>query len=145
MFFGIIRRTPHGGIEITTETMKTRLSSFVPFAAAALFSCCVSAFLAGCESAESHSVEISPGYSQLKAGQSVSLTASGWDDFSWDLDTSGIGHLSKTTGRTVVFTAESGVSNGTVTVTATAIGSGSNSSTNSAAGYSATATIDIVE
>ena len=109
-------------------------------------------FFAGCESADSYSISVSPGHTQLKPGQSVELVASGWNDYTWSMDTTGVGHLSRSTGARVVFTAESGVTNATVTVTATAVGSGGGASgtngTDTATssrpgGYTAEARIDI--
>ena len=125
--------------------MKTIFLRCTSAASAALAALCFGLSAAGCESAESHSVSVSPGYARLRGGESVALEASGWDDFSWSLDVSGVGHLSGATGKSVVFTAETGVAeSSTVTVTATAIGSGgSGSSTNSAAGYSAPAVIEV--
>ena len=100
----------------------------------------------GCESADSYAISVTPAYQEIPAGGSVTLTASGWSDYSWALDTDGVGHLNKTTGERVVFTAASDVSNETVNVTVTAVGSGSVSSTTNSAsggGYTASARIQI--
>ena len=107
---------------------------------------CAAALLlsAGCESAESNDVTITPSHATLAKGGSVALTANGWGDFRWTLSDRSLGVLSATVGKTVVYTA---VSSGETVqhVTATAIGhGGGSSSTNStaSAGFSATAIID---
>jgi len=99
----------------------------------------------GCESADSYTISVTPAYQEISAGGSVTLTASGWSDYSWALDTDGVGSLNKKTGESVVFTAASDVSNTTVNVTVTAVGSFSgNGATNSASGgYTASARIQI--
>ena len=124
--------------------MKKILPAFA--AAAVLAGAVLSAFLAsGCESADSYSISVSPNYAKIKPGQSVTLTASGWSDYTWSIDGSAA-HLSATTGKSVVVTAESGsASNAVVNVVATAVGSGSSSgsgtNTTSSAGYTAKAKI----
>ena len=115
------------------------------FAAAVLAGAVLSAlFASGCEDANSYSISVSPNYAKIKPGQSVTLTASGWDNYTWSIDGSAA-HLSATTGKSVVVTAESGAaSNAVVNVVATAAGSGaSGGSTNSvsSAGYTAKAKI----
>ena len=75
----------------------------------------------------------------------MTLTASGWSDYTWSIDGSAA-HLSATTGKSVVVTAESGsASNAVVNVIATAVGSGTSSgsgtNTTSSAGYTAKAKI----
>ena len=124
--------------------MKTMLRSGL-FAALVGAASALSALVAGCESADSYSISVSPNYAKLKPGQSVTLTASGWSDYTWSIDGSAA-HLSATTGKSVVVTAESGsASNAVVNVVATAAGSGtsSGSGTNStsSAGYTAKAKI----
>lgn len=122
-----------------------------PVAFVALAGWLVAAAFVGCESADSYHISVSPGHASLKSGESVTLTAKGWNDYLWAMDKDGAGHLSATKGESVVFTAGTGVSNATVTVTVTAVGSGNassgSSSTNSpssgSGGYTATATIDI--
>ena len=118
----------------------------LPASAAALFLCAAALLLcAGCESAESNDVTVSPVHATIHVHGSVALSASGWGDFRWSLSDTAIGSLSATVGKSVVYTAHSA---GTQRVTATAIGfGGGNSSTNSnlsasAAGYSATAAIE---
>ena len=74
---------------------------------------------AGCESTEEASVAISPGYVELAAGDSVTLTASGWSTYRWSLgESSGgtngndiaseKGTLSSTTGERVIYRSASG-------------------------------------
>ncbi len=99
------------------------------------------ALFCGCEteSADAAGVTVSPGYSRLYGrGRSVTLTASGWDNFSWDCQPSGIGVLSSRKGKSVVYTA---TASGIATITATPItgGDSTNSSTSVSSG---TATID---
>ena len=118
------------------------------FAAAAVLAGAVLSvlFASGCESADSYSISVSPNYAKIRPGQSVTLTASGWENYSWSLSSENGAHLSATTGKSVVFYAESTAGSNTVyNVTATAVGSGSvsGSGTNStsSAGYTAKAKI----
>ena len=95
-----------------------KIKPILAFAAcAALVS---AALLAGCEteSADSSCVTISPDYAKLSAGQTVTLTASGWDNFTWSCNN---GQLSSTRGKSVVYRA---LSAGTHTVTASALTGG---------------------
>lgn len=123
--------------------MKNHLSAL---AAAVLAGAALTAFFAsGCEDSESYSISVSPNYAKLKPGQSVTLTASGWENYTWSIDGSAA-HLSATTGKSVVVTAEGGsASNAVVNVVATAVGSGSSSGSGtnsvSSAGYTAKAKI----
>lgn len=125
-----------------------------PVALIAAVGAVLAAVFAGCESADSYHISVSPGHATISAGQSVALKASGWNDYLWKLDQDGIGHLSSSKGDSVVFYAASGVTNAKVTVTVTAVGSGNSSdtstnsntsasSTSGSAGYTATATIEI--
>ena len=136
----------HGAAPLQT-TAKTTMKKFLPaFAAAVLAGAVLSAlFASGCEDANSYSISVSPNYAKIKPGQSVTLTASGWDNYTWSIDGSAA-HLSATTGKSVVVTAESGTgSNAVVNVVATAVGSGSSSGSGtnsvSSAGYTAKAKI----
>ena len=136
----------HGAAPLQT-TAKTTMKNVLPaFAAAVLASAVLSAlFASGCEDANSYSISVSPNYAKIKPGQSVTLTASGWDNYTWSIDGSAA-HLSATTGKSVVVTAESGsASNAVVNVVATAVGSGSSSGSGtnsvSSAGYTAKAKI----
>lgn len=113
--------------------LRTGLVATLVLAASAL-----SALVAGCESGDSYSISVSPNYAKVKGGQSVALHASGWENYRWTLDNENGAHLSATTGKSVVFYAESGASNAVYNVTVAAIGSGT--STNSA-GYTAKAKI----
>ena len=136
----------HGAAPLQT-TAKTTMKNVLPaFAAAVLAGAVLSAlFASGCEDANSYSISVSPNYAKIKPGQSVTLTASGWDNYTWSIDGSAA-HLSATTGKSVVVTAESGsASNAVVNVVATAVGSGSSSGSGtnsvSSAGYTAKAKI----
>ena len=117
------------------------MKKFLPaFAAVAVLAGAVlsALFASGCEDANSYSISVSPNYAKVKGGQSVALNASGWANYQWTLDNENGAHLSATTGKSVVFYAESGASNAVYNVTVAAIGSGT--STNSA-GYTAKAKI----
>ena len=124
--------------------MKTLLRSGL-LAALVLAVSAISALVAGCESGDTYSISVSPNYAKLKPGQSVTLSASGWSNYAWSLSSENGAHLSATTGKSVVFYAESGASNAVFNVTATAVGSGSSSgsgtNTTSSAGYTAKAKI----
>ena len=125
--------------------MKTLLRSGL-LAALVLAASALSALVAGCESGDSYSISVSPNYAKIKPGQSVTLTASGWSNYSWSLSSESGAHLSASTGKSVVFYAEGTAGSNTVyNVTATAVGSGSvsGSGTNStsSAGYTAKAKI----
>lgn len=121
------------------------------FAALVLAAASLSALVAGCESGDSYSISVSPNYAKLKPGQSVTLTASGWDNYKWSLDNESGAHLSGTTGKSVVFYAEKTGGGGSNSVSsvynvvATAVGSGSSSGSGtnsvSSAGYTAKAKI----
>ena len=120
--------------------LRTGLVATLVLAASAL-----SALVAGCESGDSYSISVSPNYAKVKGGQSVALHASGWENYRWALDNENGAHLSATTGKSVVFYAESGASDAVYNVTAIAIGSGSSSgsgtNSTSSAGYTAKAKI----
>ena len=122
--------------------MKHSFPAAVLLAAAAF-----AAFVAGCESGDSYSISISPNYAKIKPGQSVTLTASGWENYSWSLNNENGAHLSATTGKSVVFYAESDASNTVYSVTAVAVGSGASgggaTNTGSSAGYTAKAKIAV--
>lgn len=117
------------------------------FASAALAACALSVVVAGCESAESYSISVSPNYAKLKPGQNVTLSASGWSNYKWTLDKEEGAHLSGTTGKSIVFYAESASETNAFSnvynVTVVAVGSGSSADTNStsSAGYTAKAKI----
>ena len=136
----------HGAAPLQT-TAKTTMKNVLPALAAAVLAGAVlsALFASGCEDANSYSISVSPNYAKIKPGQSVTLTASGWDNYTWSIDGSAA-HLSATTGKSVVVTAESGTgSNAVVNVVATAVGSGSSSGSGtnsvSSAGYTAKAKI----
>ncbi len=68
--------------------------------------------LAGCEteSSDQISVSISPSYASLKKGESVTFTASGWQDYTWAITDKTMGVLSATKGPSTVYTAIKGPS-----------------------------------
>ena len=70
----------------------------------------VSAFLffQGCESAETHAIDVTPAQSDLTAAnQSVTLSAAGWSNYAWTLSDPSIGILSSPKGSSVRYTAKS--------------------------------------
>ena len=105
--------------------------------------------LSGCEtdSAGKVDVRVTPATAELSRGQSIELTASGWEDYRWSLGTPAIGNLSATVGQSVVYTAtRSGGSDDSVVeqvVTARAITSAApvGTATNQVLGLSATSRI----
>ncbi len=77
------------------------------------------AFLSvGCEteSATQTDVQVKPAYTELRRGQSVGLTASGWSKYRWSLPSGGTvdqyGHLSAGVGDRVVYTVTATPTNG---------------------------------
>lgn len=72
---------------------------------AALAAVAAAAAFAGCESAETHGVSIDVSKREVTAvGETVSLSASGWNDYEWSLSNTSIGRLSGTKGSGVVYT-----------------------------------------
>lgn len=96
----------------------------------------------GCEteSASSADVWIDPNYTEIYRLDSVTLTAGGWDDFTWSLSNTAIGKLNRTTGQSVVYTA---IDSGSTTTLDQTIRATPNTpvSTNSTANLVATATV----
>lgn len=88
-------------------------------------------------------LEVSPSYTKLRRGASVSLTASGVGvhDFVWDLEDPAIGSLSARHGKSVVYTAQ--VCKSEDTMQTVRVYSGVSGSTNSlpSARYTGSATI----
>lgn len=101
----------------------------------------------GCEvkSAAKVDVSVTPARAELRRGESVDLTASGWEDFRWTLSNNNIGTLSATVGRTVVYTSTrsgSTVAEGeTLEQVVTAIGITQGGTTNAVPGLAATSRI----
>ena len=61
----------------------------------------------GCESADLYTVDVTPAYTDVTAvNQTVTLSASGWSDYTWSLSDSTIGTLSSSSGESVVYTAK---------------------------------------
>lgn len=79
--------------------------------------------LSGCESADGYSISVSASKYTVSNGETVSLTASGWDDFTWGLSDQSLGSLSSLNGESVVYTSRTSNS-GTQVITVTARGSG---------------------
>ncbi len=65
---------------------------------------------AGCdrESSDQIQLTVSPNSLVLPQGQSQAFTASGWQDYTWSLQTPGIGVLSAKKGDSTVYTAVRG-------------------------------------
>ncbi len=84
-----------------------RLPLFRAMKASALCAVVLAACLAGgCESSDSHGVEIATSRRDFTAkGQTAVLTASGWNGYKWTLSDASIGRLSSATGRSVTYTA----------------------------------------
>jgi hypothetical protein len=100
----------------------------------------IAGLLTGCESdSADEQVTITPGGATIAAGQSVSFTASGGYDYTWSISDPGLGTLNTRIGPTVVYTASSSSTSGsvqTLTVVSTIEGASTSSdtSTNSTAG-----------
>lgn len=77
-------------------------------------------FTAGCESATDHSVDVTPAYSEVRVGQSVRLTATGWSDYTWSLSNTEIGYLTSTHGESVTYVVKTPLASASPTSTATA-------------------------
>ena len=76
------------------------------YAAAAIAALC--AILTGCESESSSSsggLSVSPAFSKLRSGESVSLSASGCSEYRWSLENPAYGVLGATSGSAVLYTA----------------------------------------
>ena len=98
--------------------------------------------LAGCEteSSDNISITVSPSHAEIKKGESVTFTASGWRDYTWSLADSSAGVLSVTKGDSTVYTAVKGPTSTNdadqthiVVVSVNIAGDGVNSTTNTAA------------
>ena len=74
---------------------------------ACLFSVMVAALMIGCEvTSKSHRVEINPSAAALHKGESVTLVASGGNDYSWRLSNNNMGYLNAMRGDTVIYTSK---------------------------------------
>lgn len=82
---------------------------------------CFGLLQTGCEvdSAGKVDVQITPQYAEVRRGQSIELTASGWDDYEWAMSNRQLGHLSKKFGHTVVYTATKNIPRPAANVTNT--------------------------
>lgn len=92
----------------------------------------------GCESADSHTIDVYPASADVRVNQSVVLSATGWSDYTWSLDPDkDLGYLSSTHGASVTYVARAKPSGTTdviqtIKVRASGIaGVASSSSTNS--------------
>lgn len=104
------------------------------FAVCALALCFLSA---SCEteSASGNTLFVTPAESTLLLKQSITLKASGADNYTWSLATPEIGRLSTTVGSTTTYTALDGVGvDQIVTVVATTSDSSSSASSNTIIG-----------
>ena len=81
---------------------------------AIVFCSCLLALVAttGCEteSSEQISISVTPNVTSLSPGESQEFTASGWQDYTWEIAESGdnVGVLSTRKGETTTYTAASG-------------------------------------
>ena len=69
----------------------------------------VAGLVASCENEKSAGdafLDVSPSYATLRRGGSVTLTASGAENYVWELENAEIGSLSSHHGKTVVYTAQ---------------------------------------
>lgn len=80
------------------------------------------AMMVGCESADGYSIDVSVSSYSVRNGGTVSLSASGWDDYTWSLSDGSLGYLNKLNGNSVIYTSRA--SSGTQKVTVVARGSG---------------------
>lgn len=128
--------------------MKAQKIKFLLAVPIALIFSAIAIFITGCEASSPNEMEIkiSPNYLEMRVGQSVELTASGWHAYKWSISGSGsnslnntLGILSARTGTKVSFRA---LGAGRQTVWAEAADL-SGSGTNSAKIVSGTAIIDI--
>ena len=94
--------------------------------------------IAGCETSEGYSIDISPNYAEINVNGAVSLRATGWRDYNWTLSDPNIGYLTVTRGETVTYVAKSA---GTQTITAKSTSAGGSGTNSTATAYSAAATI----
>ena len=98
--------------------------------------------LAGCEASPTSEsdINVTPASANLRVGEAMTFTASGWDRYSWTLSDGFIGTLDRHIGDSVVYTATRGVTavytNGAwqmigsvQTLTCTGIGSSSGTTT----------------
>lgn len=86
-----------------------RKTSFLPLLSiTAGLAVCLSTFFffTGCESADSYTIEVSANRSDVTSSdREVLLTASGWSEYTWSLESENIGYLSSTHGESVIYTA----------------------------------------
>lgn len=122
----------------------TKTKNFIVGAAAAAFLPFAFLALSGCEteSVSSVTLTISPSHAELAPGESVTFTASGGWDYQWSLETPTAGHLDKSTGSKVTYTATQGGTNETTAVTQKLTVTGMGGSTNAA---NASATVYITQ
>ena len=61
----------------------------------------------GCESADSHTIDVYPASADVShPNQSVALSATGWSDYRWSLSDDAIGYLTSTHGASVTYVAK---------------------------------------
>ena len=84
-------------------------------AATALFPLAAACLLSGCDAEPSGQIAISvtPNNVSLTKGQSQEFTASGWQDYTWELSETSIGVLSTKKGDSTVYTAVAAPAGGT--------------------------------
>jgi len=62
--------------------------------------------IAGCESSKDYMIDVTPPFADLTEGNHrVTLSATGWSDYTWELDKPKIGFLSAKHGESVIYSA----------------------------------------
>lgn len=125
-----------------TPKIKIRLfalSLAVPLLALVLTTSCENV-----DSTDGSVIKIAPAYAKVThKGNLIGFTASGWSDYTWEINPSTYGHLSSKRGKSVIYTVdEMPASTTDVILTATGYGTNSDTSSSNATGVVfATATI----
>jgi len=103
------------------------------FSAAALAAAAVTValvFTPGCEPAEGNRIVVTPAYAELRTSNpEVRLTASGWNEYEWELSNYTIGRLSATTGESVIYSTNGEITDATQVVTVKGRNSGATTTT----------------
>lgn len=75
-------------------------------AAATIIPLAALVMIAGCESADKTTIDVTPPHADLTKGNPrVTLSAKGWSDYTWKLEKDEIGFLSSTHGESVIYSA----------------------------------------
>ncbi len=80
------------------------IKTFIAFAVAVAIPLISLIFISGCESADDYKIDVTPPYTDVHTlNQSVTLYATGWSDYLWELSNKRIGYLSATHGESVTY------------------------------------------